>query len=336
MNEPNSQTFPSPIKPIRRRAAMLFFGAILVTFIAVAGIVYFGYRLNLPPDNFRTPTSFTINPGDGVKTITAGLENTSVVRSKTLLYFMLTSLYDTKSIKASTYVFDEPMTTFAVAQKLVTGDFDTDLIKFTHIEGERATDIADHAQKMLTEFDTTQFLNRAIPLEGKLYPETYLIPKSFTADQLVDLMTKTFVEKTADIQPQIDSYKLSTQEILVLASILEREANSPESMRIVSGILQRRLAQGIRLQADASIEYVLNKPLKELTPKDLEIDSPYNTYKYKGLPPTPIGNPGLEAITAVVEPTPTDYLYYITDNDGVFHYAKTYDEHLDNVAKYLR
>jgi UPF0755 protein len=233
-------------------------------------------------------------------------------------------------------VFDRPLTSVAVAKKLVTGDFDNDLVKFTHIEGERATDIAIHAQSLLINFDTKRFLDRAVPEEGKLYPETYLVPKTFTADQLVDLMLKTFEEKTYSIQEKISTYPLTTKEILVLASILEREANSPESMKVVSGILQKRLTEGIRLQADASIEYVLNKPLKELTPKDLEIDSPYNTYRNKGLPPTPIGNPGLEAITAVIEPEQTDYLYYITDNEGNFHYAKTYDEHLDNVARYLR
>jgi UPF0755 protein len=90
------------------------------------------------------------------------------------------------------------------------------------------------------------------------------------------------------------------------------------------------------LQADASIEYVLNKPLKELTPDDLKIDSPYNTYLNKGLPPTPIGNPGADAINAVIDPTPTDYLFYITGTDGTFYYAETYEEHKRNIARYLK
>ena len=93
---------------------------------------------------------------------------------------------------------------------------------------------------------------------------------------------------------------------------------------------------GMALQADASIEYVLDKPLSELTSEDLKIDSPYNTYLYTGLPPTPIGNPGLQAIMAVLEPTESDYFYYITDEDGVFHYAQTFNQHKSNIAKYLR
>lgn len=310
----------------------VLFSLVLLIFIIAAA----GYILNKPSADFVTPASFTIEPGMGVKTITQRLEDESIVRSGTFLYFVLTLFYDTKNIKASTYVFEEPQTSFAVAKKLVVGDFDNDLIKFTHIEGERATHIAAEAQTSLINFDTAHFLERAVPLEGKLYPETYYIPKTFTADELIDLMLKTFAQKTEEIQPRIDTYSLSYNDILILASILEREANSPESMRMISDILQRRLKEGMALQTDASIEYILDKPLKELTPQDLEIDSPYNTYKYRGLPPTPIGNPGREAILAVIEPTPNSYVYYITDNDGVFHYAKTYEEHKANIAKYLR
>jgi len=124
--------------------------------------------------------------------------------------------------------------------------------------------------------------------------------------------------------------------VINMASLLEREANTEESMKMVSGILQNRLAEGMRLQADASLEYVLNRPLGTLTAEDLEIDSPYNTYRYDGLPPTPIGNPGLTSIMAVLEPTPSDYFYYLTDEDGEFHYAKTFDEHRANIKRYLR
>lgn len=298
--------------------------------------IYTGYVLNKPSSTFNAPASFTVEPGMGVKTITQTLEDQSIVRSGTFLYFILTLFYDTKNIKASTYVIEEPLTSFNVAHKLVVGDFDNDLIKFTHIEGERATHIAAEAEKNLINFDTALFLERAVPLEGKLYPETYYIPKTFTADELIDLMVKTFAQKTEELQPRIDRSILSFNEILVLASILEREANSPESMRMISDILQRRLKEGMALQTDASIEYILDKPLKELTPKDLEIDSPYNTYRNRGLPPTPIGNPGRDAILAVLDPTPNTYVYYITDTEGTFHYATTYDEHKANIAKYLR
>jgi UPF0755 protein len=148
-------------------------------------------------------------------------------------------------------------------------------------------------------------------------------------------MLATFDDVVGELPIKTASSSLSLDEVMVLASIVEREANSPESMKIVAGILENRLELGMRLQADASIEYVLDKPLSELTPEDLEIDSPYNTYKYTGLPPTPIGNPGREAMLAVLEPIKSDYYYYITDEAGEFHFAKTYDEHLQNIKMYL-
>jgi UPF0755 protein len=154
-------------------------------------------------------------------------------------------------------------------------------------------------------------------------------------------MRETYTQTTQPLREQIAASSLTENEMLILASILEREANSPESMSIVSGILQNRLAIGMPLQADATIEYVLDTPLGELPPGQLaaklrELDSPYNTYLYLGLPPTPIGNPGLTAITAVLNPRETPYFYYVTGNDGKFYYAESYNEHLRNIDRYLR
>jgi UPF0755 protein len=149
-------------------------------------------------------------------------------------------------------------------------------------------------------------------------------------------MQKTFNEKTAPLEERIKTSQYSQNEILTLASILEREANTPESKKIVSGILQNRLTINMPLQVDATMEYILNKPLQELAPEDLNIESPYNTYLNVGLPPTPIGNPGTESIEAVLEPIESEYLFYITGEDGNFYYSKTYEEHLENIEKYLR
>jgi UPF0755 protein len=330
--ELNIQPEPTSQRSLGARLLLL----IILVALALLGTGLYAYMLNKPPRAFEAPTAVTIEPGTSIRAITAHLEESSVVRSKTLLYYVLSFFYEPTDVKASTYVFEAPLTTMEVAKRLVLGDFDNDLVKFTHYEGERATSIADNAAATLKNFDKEHFLERAIPLEGKLYPETYHIPETFTADELIDIMVQTFTEKTESIQLLIDTSTLTFEEVLVLASILEREANSPESMKIVSGILQDRMAVGMPLQADASIEYILDKPLKELTPEDLQIDSPYNTYLNRGLPPTPIGNPGIDAITAALQPEKTDYVYYITDNDGVFHYAATYDEHLNNIEKYLR
>jgi len=143
------------------------------------------------------------------------------------------------------------------------------------------------------------------------------------------------------LREQIELSPLSEYEALILASIIEREANDEESMKMVSGILQNRLKIGMALQADASIEYTIGTPLNELPPGQLaselrETESPYNTYLNTGLTPTPIGNPGLMAIKAALNPTPSDNFFYITGNDGEFYYAETLKGHNQNIARYLR
>jgi UPF0755 protein len=121
-----------------------------------------------------------------------------------------------------------------------------------------------------------------------------------------------------------------------MASILEAEARTTETRKIISGILWKRMEIGMPLQVDAPFQYIIGKNTFQLTTNDLKFDSPYNTYKYKGLPPGPIGNPGLDAISATVNPIKTNYLYYLSDVRGNMHYAKTFAEHVINKEKYLK
>ncbi len=332
----NPVSVPKSTITTKRNSIMWLLTLAALGMITLSGLFVSVTYLNLPDRAVVLPVAYEIKPGTTVKEITRGLAEANIIRSEHLLYFILTLLHDPKEIKASTYVFSQPLTTREVAHKLVAGDFDNDLINFTHYEGERATHIALNANKQLNNFDSEKFIKLAIPNEGKLYPETYRIPKDFTADELVELMLETYTTKTTSIKDRLSAHPLKETGVLTLASIIEREANTIESMKIVSGILQGRMEAGMPLQADASIEYVLDKPLQELTPNDLEIKSPYNTYKNLGLPPTPIGNPGIDAIMAVLEPTVSDYVYYITDYDGNFHYAKSYAEHRANIDNYLR
>lgn len=317
------------------KVLLIGFVLLLLTFLTLN---FYVKNLNVSPPDFPSGEPIIIEEGTDVKRITEILQERNVVKSKHLLYYILIFFHEPTSLKASTYVFDEPITTTAVASRLTEGDFDTNLIRFTHFEGERASQIAKRASEILPSFNVESFLKRVEDegLEGKLFPETYLLPAEFTDQDLLELLTKTFSAKTEPLAEKISSHKLSLEEILVLASIIEREANSLENMKLVSSVLQNRLEIGMPLQADASIEYILDKPLAELTPEDLKIDSPYNTYLHTGLPPTPIGNPGLSSIQAVLEPTESDYFYYITDEKGDFYFAKTYKEHKKNIERYLR
>ena len=329
--EPITEVVQSP----KKKAKYYFLAFILILFVVYIA-AHSLQQLNMPSADFPLHKEIIIEEGMDVSAVVEKLHSEKVIKSRALLYYILVILHEPTEVKASTYVFTEKLSTMQVAQRLVVGDFDSNLIRFTHFEGERVSLLASRAAKVLPSFDSVRFLENAIPLEGKLLPDTYFIPTTFNEEDLLRLLSDTFSDFIQTRQEQIDTHSLTLDEILVLASILEREANSTTSLHMVSGILQNRLEIDMPLQADASIEYVLEKPLSELLPSDLEIDTPYNTYLYKGLPPTPIGNPGKEAIVAVLEPTQSTYLFYITGNDGEFYYAETYNQHLVNIRKYLR
>lgn len=305
------------------------------------GIYWLANQLNEPSKNFPVDTPVIIEAGAGVKAISQQLEEADVVQSETLLYFILVTFHDPKEIKASTYIFEEPLKTSEVAKRLTEGDFDSELLRFTHIEGERVTLLAERASEVLPNFDKENFIEEALPYEGKLFPDTYFIPETYNESELLNLMLETFEQKIAGLNRQIENHPLTLDQIITLASIVEREANTPESKKMVAGIFMNRMEISMALQADASIEYVVETPLGKLPEGQLaselrELDSPYNTYKYPGLPPTPIGNPGLDAIEAVLNPTPSDNFYYITGNDGEFYYARTLEWHNRNIKEHLK
>lgn len=317
-------------------ARNIFFSIIVFCLFTVSAGTWLASKNIPPPGDFPINTVIEIVPGMSIQEIAKFLAEKKVVESELMLYAVLLTYYDPTDIKASDYVFTEPIDVFAVAQRLTEGDFDSTLISFTHREGERASEVAKNASAILEDFDSALFIEHALPYEGKLYPDTYRIPATYTADELLTLMFNAYETTMEPLRARIAVHDLTEEQIIILASIIEREANTPESMKMVSGILQNRLAIMMPLQVDASVEYILDKPLGELTPADLLVDSPYNTYRTFGLPPTPIGNPGLTSIMAVLEPTPSDYYFYITGNDGEFYYAKTFDEHKLNIARHLR
>ncbi len=331
-----SPRLTTPVHTFPQALRLLFGTFFLFMILGCASLVWFFQAIDHTSADFPLTQRVVIPEGVSARTATSLLEDEGFVSSKWLLYLVLTLYHDPSSVKAGTYVFDTPQTISTIAEEITAGNVVSDLIKITHIEGERVSDLAVTANTLLSNFDTAAFISVASPLEGRLFPDTYLVPPDFTDVDLLLLMTETFAERVLPLQAQIDTHSLTLEEILIMASILEREANSERSMKMVSGILQNRLRIGMALQVDASIEYVLGKDLQELTAADLEIDTPYNTYLYPGLPPTPIGNPGLLAIMAVLEPTPSEYLFYITGNDGEFYYAKDFNQHRLNIARHLR
>lgn len=168
--------------------------------------------------------------------------------------------------------------------------------------------------------------------EGYLFPDTYEFPKNFGAENVLKTMKKNFegvVYKQVDPN-QIFSADLSFAQVIILASIIEKEAQGAEDKPKIASVFYNRLLKGMFLQSCATVQYLLDKPQERLTEQDLTIESPFNTYLYPGLPPEPICNPGLESILAAVYPAEEDYLYFVLGKDGKHIFSKTYQEHLEN------
>lgn len=219
------------------------------------------------------------------------------------------------------------------------------LIKLPEIAGRRHRELAESREitvtipeglsvKQIGEilenaklFSKDEFIKIAQKDEGYLFPDTYRFYKDAKPEDVVNKMKDNFNKK---VMPDIP------RDVIIMASLLEEEVRSTEDRKIVAGILWKRLDQGIGLNVDSALTYILGRASHELTVEDLKYDSPYNTYRYRGLPPAPISNPGLDAISSAANPEQSRYFYYLTDKDSAVRYAVTLEEHALNKRKYLR
>jgi UPF0755 protein len=305
---------------------------ILALLIFVAGFLY----ANGPRADFPAGERISIPEGATLSEIAALLDERRVVRSAFLFRSIISMRGAHADLHAGTYMFAEPMTTSEVAYSMVTRASIAPPIRLTIPEGSNLRELDDIVADALPLVAEGEMRALAKGEEGMLFPDTYLFDETATATQVFARMRENYEEKLEPLRPRIEESGFSEAEIVILASLLEREANDERSMRMVSGILRKRLAIRMPLQVDATFAYLLGKESSELTEADLEMDSPFNTYTHYGLPPSPIGTPGLMALEAALEPIESPYLYYLTGSDGTFHYAKTFDEHKRNKALYLR
>jgi UPF0755 protein len=308
-------------------------GVLIVLLLALCGIFFLVYQYeSTTPSDFPTHTEIVIHEGLSVQSIATELEETNVISSSFFFLFNHRVKHHGESLRAGTYIFTEPLTLDEVTQALILGKHSTPLIKVTFPEGYKTTDFELYLKRPVDQSELT----RAIVHTGYLFPDTYHISNTTSFSDIVTLMQNTYLQKIEPLRSVINNSGYTEGEIITLASIVEREANDESSMKLVSGILHNRLDANMPLQVDATFEYLLDKTSDELTAEDLNIDSPYNTYTNVGLPPTPISNPGLTAINAVLFPASTDYMYYLTDASGTFHYARTFEEHKRNKELFLR
>ncbi len=279
---------------------------------------------NLPVSSNKNNQDFIINKGEKLTSIATRLQDNSLIRHK---YFFLYNVYisgQKNKIQAGKYRLSQNLSTPEIIKKLTTGGTSDYWIKI--IEGQRVEEITPRFSRSY---------------EGYLFPDSYLVPDYYTSDQILKMIQDNFDKKFTQAKENSSS-KLSDKEIIILASLIEREARSLEAKKVIAGILINRLEIGMGLQVDATIQYLRDtlKPPKDywlpIKSSDISIVSPYNTYKNRGLPPGPICNPGYDSIYAAFHPTDTNYMYYITGNDNQMHYAQTLSEHNANIAKYLK
>lgn len=297
-------------------------------------MILFAFYLTWAPFQFMQNTEVIIPEGSSLQDVAYILRANDIIRSPLLFQIAVHLGGGERGLQAGAYMFPDKLSVFEIARAVVTGHYQVPPTRITIFEGMRVEQIADILEHE-HGIDKQHFLEIAEPYEGYLFPETYFIPEAYTEEDILALMLDTFASQFDSVQDEVEASELSPQEVVILASIIEREARSEESMKLVAGILHKRLDMGLPLQVDATFNYILGKTSAELTLDDLAVDSPFNTYKNTGLPPSPISNPGMQSIEAVLHPIESDYLYYLTDINGTFHYAKTFEEHKRNKALYL-
>lgn len=327
-----SPSLPPELTESKKRVAplALIVGGILLLFLGV--FVFF-----LPPFGLGVKDGIYLNIKEGMsaRQIANTLKENNIIRSSGAFLSLVYLFNDEKSLSPGVYLFRRPLSVFEAERRIDSGDYGILLKKITFPEGFTNIQIANRLEANLPKFDKNQFLALASTSEGYLYPETYFFLPSDTPSVILKKLTDTFNEKTKAINSNVQNDRLSSKDIIIMASILEREVKTKEDKQIVSGILWNRMRIGMPLQVDATLAYERDKDSYTLTTEDLRRDSPYNTYTRKGLPPTPISNPGFDSIYAAIYPTENKYIYFLTDREGNVYYARTYEEHLRNKAKHI-
>lgn len=302
---------------------------------------WFYYKEGLMPVNKKDASTkiFVVQRGESLNSIVKRLYKEDLIRSRLIFFLLVKKMGIEKKIQAGDFRLSPSMSAEEIAKTLTHGTLD---IWVTIIEGLRKEEIANIIAK---NFDIPEIEFIKYAKEGYLFPDTYLIPKKADANMIIKIMTDNFHKKFNQSLKEKAKKRLNLDEeqVLILASLVEREAKFNQDRKEVASILLKRLRNDWPLQVDATVQYALGYQSQErtwwkknLTTEDLEIDSPYNTYKILGLPPTPICNPGLASIIAVIEADPdTRYWFYLSDKTGRMHYAKTLEEHNNNIKKYL-
>jgi UPF0755 protein len=305
---------------------------VLIGIAVLAGGTWFFIR---PPSDFPSGSIVTIQSGASVSGVAETLTNNRIIDHPRIFSLLVRLTGASGHLQAGGYLFSTPQTLITVVHRLATGNFGFVPARITLPEGLTAREMGLVIAKSLPVVTPIDFRSAGEPYEGYLFPDTYLFLPTATADSIVSAMRMNFDARIASVTPDIRTSGHTLSDIVTMASLLEREAKSFQDKKMVAGILWNRIRIGMPLQVDAVFGYIHDRDTYSPTFADLQVDSPYNTYRNKGLPPGPIDNPGLDSIEAAATPAKTSDLYYLTGTDGRMHYAATFAEHKQNRALYL-
>ena len=319
---------------------------IITSFISVVAVLFvvFGYlyTLFLPVQSSVAETvRFVIPKGQAISIIGQRLEEAGLIKNSLVFKAIVKVNRLEQSIQAGSFDIAPSSNTGEIAKLLTSGTQD---VWVTILEGWRTEEIAESLESQeLDTFDPVIFAEIAKDSEGMLYPDTYLIPREMSTENIHSMLLNTFERKIIQgLADEISSSHRSFEDVLIMASLVEREARNYEQMRKVAGILWNRIDLGMALQVDATLQYSSGYNSAQQTwwaPPTVaqkQIDSKFNTYLHPGLPPKPIANPGIDAIKATLLPSESDDLYYIHAVDGTMYTAATLEQHSANINKYLR
>ena len=323
---------------------------LLFVVLACAGAGVWFYRgVDRPFKGYDAAEQFVEIPqGAGSIAIAKRLADAGVVRDVNSFRLVLWLTGEGRRLQAGEYRFDHPMSARQVADKIARGDVYVRPITFP--EGLTARQMAALYESKgfgpaaeFTEAAKNATLVSAVDpdakdLEGYLFPDTYKLPRRATAEQLVARMVAGFMKTlTPALIDKAEARGLTIRQLVTLASVVEKETGNPEERPLVAAVYANRLKIGMPLQCDPTVIYALERAGRyngNLTRENLQYDSPYNTYRYPGLPPGPIASPGRASLEAAASPAAVDYLYFVSKNDGSHAFASTLDEHNRNVQQF--
>lgn len=318
---------------------------IFIILILLSGLLAAGAYVFLgPTGKSDTPQTFVIPQEQYGFDIAASLKEQKLIKNQKAFQFLLTNFALGKEIKSGGYRINPSMNSWKILKK-ITGK--PDFVWFTVSGCQRKEQIGEKLAKAL-EWDNNKLSlwnnlytdTKSEYFEGVYYPDTYLLPYDETPSQIAQRFIDNFDQRFAPFSDAYIAKNIKWTTGLKIASLIARESGGKSDMALISGIIWNRLNGGIPLQIDATMQYTLGKKADGswwggINLEEKTSDSPYNSYKHKGLPPTPICSPNIDAIEAALNPEKTECIFYLHDPSGQIHCAKTYEEHLSNIKKYL-